>query len=317
MDKKVCVRCNEVKTRSDFFKVDWEKKFKPHCKKCTSYIKYYDIIPDEVYMYRMYNNQRSNARGRGMEIPTYSFEWFKEFLVQNGFNEKYQYYLDNNKNKDLAPSVDRINPNISYTEDNIQLITWRENHLKGAEDRMILEVRGGLTKVIHYIDNKHIIYNSILEASKELNLPDSHIYRSCTYELMNYPNGIFRYYKPNKDKVKELSKKLVKLLKAKATPHGNKGKMSDLQKQHLEDIKETHKQNHLRKVAEQGFDPKERLYKIWFRANREFNLQEDWKDYLKFKDWALRFGYNDTLNIYRKNLTEGFYEGNLGLRLVK
>ena len=114
MDEKVCVRCNEVKPRSDFFKVDWEKKFKPHCKKCTSYIKYYDIIPDEVYMYRMYNNQRSNARGRGMEIPTYSFEWFKEFLVQNGFNEKYQYYLDNNKNKDLAPSVDRINPNISY-----------------------------------------------------------------------------------------------------------------------------------------------------------------------------------------------------------
>ena len=54
MDKKLCVRCNEIKPRSEFFKVDWEKKFKPHCKKCTSYVKYYDIIPAEVYMYRMY-----------------------------------------------------------------------------------------------------------------------------------------------------------------------------------------------------------------------------------------------------------------------
>jgi hypothetical protein len=134
---------------------------------------------------------------------------------------------------------------------------------------------------------------------------------------MNYPNGIFRYYKPNKNKVKELSKKLVKLLKDKATPHGNKGKLSDLQKQHWEDLQEKHKQNHLRKIAEQGYDPKERLYRIWFRANREFTLQEDWKDYLKFKDWALEFGYNDTLNIYRKNLKEGFYESNLGLREVK
>lgn len=315
MDKKVCVKCNEMKPRSDFFKVDWNKKFKPHCKKCTSYKKYYDIIPTEVYMRSMYNNQRSSARGRGNEVPTYSFEWFKEFLIFNGFNEKYQYYLDNNKNKDLAPSVDRINSNISYIEENIQLLTWKENYLKGCRED--IKTKDSKNKVIHYIDNKCIIYNSIVEASKELNLSRKHIYSSCIYSLMYYSNGIFRYYKPNKDKVKELSKKLVKLLKAKATPHGNKGKMSDLQKQHLEDIKETHRQNHLRKVAEQGFDPKERLYKIWFRANREFNLQEDWKDYLKFKDWALRFGYKDTLNIYRKNLKEGFYEGNLGLRLVK
>ena len=107
------------------------------------------------------------------------------------------------------------------------------------------------------------------------------------------------------------------MLKAKATPHGNKGKQSDLQKQQLDGLREIHRQNHLRKIAEQGFDPKERLYGIWFRANREFNLQEDWKDYLKFKDWALRFGYKDTLNIYRKDWKEGFYEGNLGLRLVK
>ena len=315
MDEKVCVRCNEVKPRSDFFKVDWEKKFKPHCKKCTSYIKYYDIIPAEVYMRSMYNNQMSNARGRGDNPPTYSFEWFKEFLYTNGFNELYQKYLENNRFKDLAPSVDRINPNISYIEDNIQLLTWKENYLKwGRED---VKTKDYKAKVIHYIDNKYTIYNSIGEASKELNLSRKHIYSSCVYELRNYPNGIFRYYKPNKDKVKELSKKLVKLLKAKATPHGNKGKQSDLQKQHLEDIKETHSQNHLRKIAEQGFDTKERLYKIWVRANKEFNLQEDWKDYLKFKDWALRFGYKDTLNIYRKDWKEGFYEGNLGLRLVK
>jgi hypothetical protein len=172
-------------------------------------------------------------------------------------------------------------------------------------------------KIIHYIDNKYTVYNSIKEASKELNISNNHIYNSCNYELRNYPNGIFRYYKPNKNKVKELSKKLVKLLKDKATPHGNKGKISDLQRQQLIKLQEKHKQARLKKIAELGYDPKERLYGIWFRANREFTLQEDWKDYLKFKDWALEFGYNDTLNIYRKNLKEGFYEDNLGLREVK
>lgn len=314
MDKRVCVKCNELKPRSDFFKVDWNKRFKPHCKSCSSY-KYKVEVPKEKYMYRMYNNQMSNAKGRGDNPPTYSFEWFKEFLYTNGFNELYQKYLENNRFKDLAPSVDRINPNISYIEDNIQLLTWKENHLKGIKEDII--TKNSVIKVIHYIDNKYTIYNSTGEASKELNLSNKHIYSSCVYELRNYPNGIFRYYKPNKDKVKELSKKLVKLLKDKATPHGNKGKLSDLQKQQLDSLRETHRQNRLRKVAEQGFDTKERLYGIWFRANKVFNLQEDWKDYLKFKDWALRFGYNDTLNIYRKNLTEGFYEGNLGLRLVK
>ena len=314
MDEKVCVRCNELKPRSDFFKVDWNKRFKPHCKSCSSY-KYKVDVPKEKYMYRMYNNQMSNAKGRGDNPPTYSFEWFKEFLYTNGFNELYQKYLENNRFKDLAPSVDRINPNISYIEDNIQLLTWKENHLKGIKEDII--TKNSVIKVIHYIGSKHIIYNSTGEASRELNLSDKHIYSSCIYELRNYPNGIFRYYKPNKDKIKELSKKLVKLLKAKATPHGNKGKQSDLQKQQLDGLREIHRQNHLRKIAEQGFDTKERLYGIWFRANKEFNLQEDWKDYLKFKDWALRFGYNDTLNIYRKDWKEGFYEGNLGLRLVK
>ena len=313
MEERICVRCNELKPRSDFFKVDWEKKFKPHCKNCSSY-KYKAEVPKEKYMYRMYNNQMSNARGRGDNPPTYSFEWFKEFLYANGFNELYQKYLESDRFKDLAPSVDRINSLISYTEDNIQLMTWKENNLKGAED---IKAQGLGFKIIHYKDNGYIIYNSIVEASKELNLSDSHIQRSCNYMLMNYPNGIFRYYKPNKDRVKELSKKLVKLLKDKATPHGNKGKLSDLQKQQLEVLRETHRQNRLRKIAEQGFDTKERLYGIWVRANREFNLQEDWKDYLKFKDWALRFGYKDTLNIYRKDWKEGFYEDNLGLRLVK
>ena len=314
MEEKICVKCNELKPRSEFYTVDWNKKFKPHCKKCTSYVKYYEVIPAEVYMKSMYNKQRTNATRRGDAIPTYSFEWFKEFLYSNGFDELYQKYLESNRFKDLAPSVDRINANLSYTEDNIQLLTWRENYLKGTEDK---RDKGSILRIIHYIDNKYTVYSSIKEASKELNLSDKHIFNSCNYTLMNYPNGVFRYYKPNKDKIKELSKKLVKLLKDKATPHGNKGKLSDLQKQHLDDLKEKHSQNHLRKVAEQGFDPKERLYKIWFRANREFTLQEDWKNYLKFKDWAIRFGYNDTLNIYRKNLKEGFYEDNLGLRLSK
>ena len=314
MEEKVCVRCNELKPRSEFFKVDWEKKFKPHCKNCSSY-KYKAEVPKEKYMYRMYNNQMSNAKGRGDNPPTYSFEWFKEFLYNNGFDELYQKYLESNRFKDLAPSVDRINPNISYTEDNIQLMTWKENNLKAINED--IKAKGFGYKIIHYIDNTYSVYNSIVEASKELNLSEGHIHNSCNYILRNYPNGIFRYYKPNKDKIKELSKKLVKLLKDKATPHGNKGKVSELQKQQLNKLQEIHRQNRLRKITEQGFDPKERLYRIWARANKEFNLQEDWKDYLKFKDWAIRFGYKDTLNIYRKNLKEGFYEGNLGLRLVK
>ena len=38
MEEKVCVRCNELKPRSEFYTVDWNKKFKPHCKKCPIYI---------------------------------------------------------------------------------------------------------------------------------------------------------------------------------------------------------------------------------------------------------------------------------------
>ena len=33
--------------------------------------------------------------------------------------------------KNLAPSIDAIDPNIGYTLDNIQLLTWKENNQKG------------------------------------------------------------------------------------------------------------------------------------------------------------------------------------------
>ena len=67
-------------------------------------------------------------------MPEYSKEEFRKWLYsQPLFFELYNNWVNNEYDKNLTPSVDRINSSISYKMSNIQLMTWHENNIKGSK----------------------------------------------------------------------------------------------------------------------------------------------------------------------------------------
>lgn len=84
-------------------------------------------MPD-VTLRRLFSMQKRNAKARSLSAPSYSFEEFEVFCLDNGFNSLYSSWREAGFDKWSAPSVDRIDNHKSYDLDNIRLVTWRENH---------------------------------------------------------------------------------------------------------------------------------------------------------------------------------------------
>lgn len=67
--------------------------------------------------------------------PSYSAKELKRWILLNPlFRPLYISWLKSGYKTELAPSVDRLNDYLPYTLDNIQLMTWAENKLKGERE---------------------------------------------------------------------------------------------------------------------------------------------------------------------------------------
>ena len=82
---------------------------------------------------QMIASQRRNSIRRDHPKPAYTLGEFREWLLDNSFSILYDKFIESNYDTWLIPSVDRINDDLPYTFDNIQLITWRENWEKGMK----------------------------------------------------------------------------------------------------------------------------------------------------------------------------------------
>ena len=151
MSKK-CTKCGEVKELKEFHKrSDSIDGYRHQCRICRNagniksgskraYKRRGDIKDIRFYreseykMKDMYNKQVANSKKRGKPVPTYTFKWFREWLLDNGFEELHETWEENNYNRWFSPSVDRIDPMLSYTKNNIQLMTWKQNSLKGLQE---------------------------------------------------------------------------------------------------------------------------------------------------------------------------------------
>lgn len=117
----------------------------------------------------IYLSQKTRCRRDNRKMPNYSeIELYNWVLEQDNFIELYNKWAMSNYNKDLKPSIDRINNKMSYSLDNIQLLTWNENFKKGvienSKDREI--------KVFQYTKEgvKIAEFDSIKEAIKATNI---------------------------------------------------------------------------------------------------------------------------------------------------
>jgi len=85
----------------------------------------------------------------------YTKEWFSIWLFnQEQFHILYDNWVKSYYDLDFRPSVDRINPLIGYTKDNIQIITYKENIDKGRID---IKIHAKAKRDINDASLKHYI----------------------------------------------------------------------------------------------------------------------------------------------------------------
>lgn len=133
---KRCKVCEEVKDFTEFT-VAYSNKdgHAGTCKKCV-------CLRNRQYwrtpigrMSNIYVTQVTSSKARNHPKPAYSREELKDWAFAHGLEELCLTWGSSDYSKNLAPSVDRLDPNKPYSLDNIRLVTWQENNEKAYEDR--------------------------------------------------------------------------------------------------------------------------------------------------------------------------------------
>jgi len=152
---KKCTICKELLSFNDFFKNKWYKKdgLSTHCKECRkkSDLKYantekgaltvlYISIRKKVknIRYTNFTEEEKNRHRCHLTKEQFLKKW-EEHVLKHGYNcalsgEEIVFKRTSHKDsvKSNAVSVDRLNPKIGYTEDNLIFVSSKINNMKGA-----------------------------------------------------------------------------------------------------------------------------------------------------------------------------------------
>lgn len=137
----------------------------------------YKKIKDSIYKYqrskkwllaKIYSNQINNWKRKRWEIPSYTLSELKDKYIESiEYDILHTKWKESWYDKMLSPSIDRINPLLWYTLDNIQIMTFKENLDKGHNEMNITQWKRVLKKIWNDIVWK---YMSITDAWKLNNI---------------------------------------------------------------------------------------------------------------------------------------------------
>jgi hypothetical protein len=189
---KVCKICGIEKDIDDFPKRK-SRNGKAYplniCKKClyTSQRKRPENKINELFK-RM--ERSSKVRNHDFSIK---YEDFKKWIIDNGFNELFNKWVESGFKKELAPSVDRIDTTKPYAFDNMRLVTWKENHDAFARDLLNgIGVAKNQCKpvMVTFKDGTTKIYHSISALKRDLKVSGKTLHR-CMKENRPSRRGMF------------------------------------------------------------------------------------------------------------------------------
>lgn len=174
---KKCNRCADFKLESEFSLKN------PTCKSCV-------CIRNKLYwrtskgrISAIYAAQVSCTKARKHVLPTYSREQLYDWACKNNLESLMTAWKESGYLKDYVPSVDRIDPNQSYTLQNIRLVTWRANNEKAYTDRKNCTHITKQNRRIEQLtlNGTHVAYHdSISSAARATNAIRTNINCMCT-----------------------------------------------------------------------------------------------------------------------------------------
>ena len=170
---KTCSKCGQTKSTIYYYTMKSSKDgLKNECKACTiEYSRSHAALPS-----RMYRNQVEHSRYRGHPRPLYTLEEFKQWVLQHpNYDKLYEQYKSSGYDKELVPSVDRLDSSRGYSFDNIQLITFKENRLLRAQEAIQEQ---SVPVLIAAASSGKIIgeFTSGVEACKVLGISNKQVY---------------------------------------------------------------------------------------------------------------------------------------------
>lgn len=126
-------------------------------------IKYRSYTTEVGLSKMMYRVLLANSKSRCMCKPNFNYIEFYDWLTSStNFRSLFSEWKDNRFDKNLRPSVDRLDNNKSYSFDNIRLVTWEENCRANYESRM-----DGTSKELRPVSS-YTVYGDFVKSYKSI-----------------------------------------------------------------------------------------------------------------------------------------------------
>ena len=181
---KICTQCPGEKPLVDFHKDPRRLDgCSSACKLCRNTKRRERGHTMEGLAANIYHHQIRNSKQRKHPLPVYTQKELLDWLFeQENFDELFNAWVESGYDKNKTPSIDRLDDYKSYTFDNIQLMTWGENHKKANAD-MKNGVNNKQSKgvVQSTLDGRKVAeYASTMQAARATTVLQSDISRACT-----------------------------------------------------------------------------------------------------------------------------------------
>ena len=189
---KQCSKCLQLKTLDNFTDAIQNRDGK--CGRCKQCVK--DSQTNfNLKLDRMYSSQKSNSKERGHTLPNYTKAEFIEWCLANDYYSIYTKWKENNFDKHLAPSADRLDDSLPYTLHNLQLVTWGFNNSKGNQDTFSGKLSHVHKKVNQYTKQGEFIKTHLSQsiAAREVKSTQSNICAVCCGKRKYAKGYIWKY----------------------------------------------------------------------------------------------------------------------------
>jgi hypothetical protein len=200
MEIKKCNQCHIEKPHSEYSISRAAKDGMQYtCKFCDKKRKALHRRTKQGVIKTIYSTQRKSSKYRNHPLPTYSRSELKEWVFsQPIFHELFDRWAESGYDKWVKPSCDRLDDYKGYSLDNIQLMTWEENSIKGHQDR-INGVNNKMSKAVSQYSMSGELVNTFYSqhhAERETGIKRQIINKCCSGKRNHAGGFVWKHTNP-------------------------------------------------------------------------------------------------------------------------